>query len=98
MAESQSRSEHAQLLKDVQAELSRLAVGHPAWPILSRCATALSEQREPTPIGLFWQTTDGKWHFNAGVFRRSDIHDNGRPMHIAYMGEALSAERNWSAE
>lgn len=44
--------------------------------------------REPTPIGIFWQTvSDGKWHFNEGVFCKDDIHDNGRPIKIALLGE-----------
>lgn len=49
---------------------------------------ARSERREPTPIGIFWQTVaDGKWHFNEGVFCKDDVHDNGRPIRIAYVGE-----------
>lgn len=51
----------------------------------SRCVGA-----EPTPIGIFWQTVgDGKWHFNEGVFDPWDIHDNGRPMHIALLGKQV---------
>lgn len=46
-----------------------------------------SATRESTPIGLFWQTADGRRHFCEGVFKRGDIHDNGRPIHIALLGE-----------
>ena len=38
-------------------------------------------------VGLFWQTSDGKWHFSPGSIKRGDIHDNGRPIHVAYLGE-----------
>mgnify|MGYP001578582310 CR=1 FL=1 len=38
-------------------------------------------------VGLFWQTSDGKWHFIPGSTKRGDIHDNGRPMRVAYLGE-----------
>lgn len=43
--------------------------------------------REFTPVGLFWQTADGRRHFCEGAFKRGDIHDNGRPIHIALLGE-----------
>lgn len=47
--------------------------------------------RSATPkleaVGLFWQTADGRWHLCEGATRRGDIHDNGRPIRIAYMGE-----------
>lgn len=52
--------------------------------IIAECSTP-SEIREP--MGLFWQTADGRWHFCPGVFKRGDIHDNGRPIRIAYAGE-----------
>ena len=45
--------------------------------------------REPTPIGLFWQTSDGKWHLAPGSLDPWDIHDNGRPIHIALLGEQV---------
>lgn len=40
------------------------------------------------PVGLFWQTVgDGKLHFCEGNLKRGDIHDNGKPIKIAYAGE-----------
>lgn len=45
---------------------------------------AVSERKA---IGLFWQTADGRWHFSPGSTNRGDIHDNGRPIHIALLGE-----------
>lgn len=47
----------------------------------------MRDTREMKAVGLFWQTADGKWHFSPGSIDRGDIHDNGRPIHIAYMGE-----------
>lgn len=45
-ARSETAQRDAVLEEAAQAELSRLAVGHPAWPILSRCAEALSATGE----------------------------------------------------
>lgn len=44
------------------------------------------------PVGLFWQTSDRRWHFSPGSTKRGDIHDNGRPIHIAYLGEEAARE------
>jgi hypothetical protein len=55
--------------------------------IAASVARSESTRREPTPIGLFWQTADGRWHFSPGSLKRGDIHDNGRPIHIALLGE-----------
>ena len=56
------------------------------------------ERREPTPIGLFWQTVGepGKWHYSPGSTDPWDIHDNGKPIHIALLGERVQRipERN----
>ena len=41
------------------------------------------------PMGLFWQTADGKWHLAPGSTDPWDIHDNGRPIHIALLGKQV---------
>lgn len=46
-----------------------------------------SEKLALEPLGLFWQSGDGKWRFSPGSTNRGDIHDNGRPIRIAYLGE-----------
>lgn len=50
-------------------------------------ASVEAPRSEIEPIGLFWQTADGRWHFSAGATKRGDIHDNGRPIRVAYLGE-----------
>lgn len=56
-----------------------------AMQLLTRLAHECSK---PLAVGLFWQTSDHRWHFSAGSTNVGDIHDNGRPIHVAYLGES----------
>lgn len=39
-------------------------------------------------VGLFWFTADGRRHFCEGAeLKRGDMHQNGRPILVAYEGE-----------
>ena len=58
-----------------------------ALPALLKAAR---EREELKSIGLFWQTSDGKWHFSEGSVNPWDIHDNGRPIRVAYIGKESS--------
>ena len=37
------------LLRDIDEMLGKIAVGHPAWPLLGRCAEALMDKQEAAP-------------------------------------------------
>ena len=68
-----------------------MATDNDLLDVLADAAMALEHQAaavsEKVAIGLFWQTSDGKWHFSPGSTNRGDIHDNGRPIRLAYLGE-----------
>ena len=60
----------------------------PGDPIpTSRAPSSETAPLDREAIGLFWQTSDGKWHFSPGSTKRGDIHDNVRPICVAYLGE-----------
>ncbi len=46
-----------------------------------------SIQKNKKAMGFFWQTADGRLHFSQGSINPKEIHDNGKPVHVAYLGE-----------
>ncbi len=82
-----ARSLEEALSPNVQLWMRLLPEAEIAAEAAFKSLDCLSVPSEKEPIGLFWQTADGKWHFSPGSLNRGDIHDNGRPIRIAYLGE-----------
>ena len=76
------------LLSAVPCPPTDLGFNSPADRLAQRLQAAVSETATPKRIGLFWKTSDGHLHFCEGAeLRRGDIHDNGRGLKVAYIGE-----------
>lgn len=80
------RTAIAILLRHVEPGWDNCTTLVQAW-LDGKLDTSRSATAELKAVGLFWQTGDGKWHFSPGSTDRGDIHDNGRPIRIAYLGE-----------